>query len=141
MLFLKDTDGDDKADVRKVLFTGWGTSDTHAGPSNLRLGLDGWIYATVGYSGFDGTVGGQHLSFKQAVFRFKPDGSDLEVLTSTSNNTWGIGLDETGEIVYSTANGEHSSYRRHPQPAFESVRGWLRQGERQDGRPPRTCTR
>ena len=25
MLFLKDTDGDDKADVRKVLFTGWGT--------------------------------------------------------------------------------------------------------------------
>ena len=38
-LFLKDTDGDDKADVRKVLFTGWGTSDTHAGPSNLRYGL------------------------------------------------------------------------------------------------------
>ena len=35
-LFLKDTDGDGKADVRKVLFTGWGTGDTHAGPSNLR---------------------------------------------------------------------------------------------------------
>ena len=42
-VFLKDTDGDDKADVRKVLFTGWGTGDTHAGPSNLRYGFDNWI--------------------------------------------------------------------------------------------------
>ena len=33
-LFLKDTNGDDVADERTVLFTGWGTSDTHAGPSN-----------------------------------------------------------------------------------------------------------
>ena len=40
MLFLKDTNGDDKADVRKVLCTGWGIRDTHAGPSNLRYGLD-----------------------------------------------------------------------------------------------------
>ena len=58
-LFLKDTDGDDKADVRKVLFTGWGTGDTHAGPSNLRWGLDNWIWGIVGYSGFRGTVGGE----------------------------------------------------------------------------------
>jgi putative membrane-bound dehydrogenase-like protein len=128
MLFLQDTDGDDRADVRKVLFTGWGTKDTHSGPSNMRLGADGWIYLTVGYSGFDGTVGGERLSFKQAVLRFKPDGSRLEVLTSTSNNTWGIGLDETGEIVYSTANGEHSSYVGIPNRAFESVRGWLGKG-------------
>jgi putative membrane-bound dehydrogenase-like protein len=128
MLFLQDTDGDDRADVRKVLFSGWGTADTHSGPSNMRLGLDGWIYLTVGYSGFDGTVGGQRLSFKQAVLRFKADGSKLEVLTSTSNNTWGIGLDETGEIVYSTANGEHSSYVGIPNRAFESVRGWLGKG-------------
>jgi putative membrane-bound dehydrogenase-like protein len=54
-LFLRDTDGDGKADERKVLFTGWGTGDTHAGPSNLRWGLDGWIYGTCGYSGFRGT--------------------------------------------------------------------------------------
>ena len=127
-LFLKDTDGDDKADVRKVLFSGWNTRDTHAGPSNMRLGMDGWIYLTVGYSGFEGTVGGEPLSFKQSVLRFKPDGSKLEVLTSTSNNTWGIGLDETGEVIYSTANGEHSSYVGIPNRAFESVRGWLGKG-------------
>ena len=63
-LFLKDTDGDDKADVREVLTTGWGTSDTHAGPSNLRYGFDNWIWGTVGYSGFRGEVGGIALAFK-----------------------------------------------------------------------------
>ena len=25
--------------MRRVLFTGWGTRDTHSGPSNLRRGL------------------------------------------------------------------------------------------------------
>ncbi len=128
ILFLKDTDGDGKADVRKVLFTGFHINDTHAGPSNLRLGLDNWIYATVGYAGFDGVVGGKRHRFGQGIFRFKADGSELEFLGSTSNNTWGLGLDETGEIFYSTANGEHSSYLAIPNRCFESVRGLLGKG-------------
>src|SRR6185369_14084129 len=35
MLFLKDTDGDDKADVREAILPGWGTGDTHAMQNNL----------------------------------------------------------------------------------------------------------
>jgi putative membrane-bound dehydrogenase-like protein len=128
MLFLKDTDGDGKADVRKVLFSGFRIYDTHAGPSNLRLGLDNWIYATIGYAGFDGVVGGKRQRFSQGLFRFKPDGSELEFLGSSTNNTWGLGFGETGEIFYSTANGEHSSYLAVPNRAFESVRGWLGKG-------------
>ena len=68
MLFLKDTDGDDRADIRKVLFTGFGTGDTHAGPSNLRYGLDNWIYGTVGYSRFNGEVGGENSTLDQVLF-------------------------------------------------------------------------
>lgn len=128
ILFLQDTDGDGKADVHKVLFSGFRTNDTHAGPSNLRLGLDNWIYATVGYAGFDGMVGGKQHRFGQGLFRFKVDGSELEFLGSTSNNTWGLGFDETGELVYSTANGEHSSYLAIPNRYFESVRGLLGKG-------------
>ncbi len=128
ILFLKDTDGDGKADVRRVLFRGFHIDDTHAGPSNLRLGLDNWIYATVGYAGFEGEVGGKHHRFRQGLFRFKPDGSELEFLGSTSNNTWGLGFSETGEIFYSTANGEHSSYLAIPNRYFESVRGLLGRG-------------
>ena len=64
MLFLKDTNGDDKADVRETLFSGWGTCDTHAGPSNLRYGFDNWIWGTVGYSGFNGKIGGKETQVR-----------------------------------------------------------------------------
>jgi uncharacterized protein len=123
-LFLKDTDGDDKADVRKVLFTGWGTRDTHAGPSNLRYGFDNRIWGMVGYSGFRGTVGGESFRFAQGFYRFKPDGSKLEFLRSTNNNTWGLGLSEEGIVFGSTANGCPSVYLPVPNRYYESVRGW-----------------
>ena len=58
-LFLKDTNGDDKADVREDLITGWGIGDTHAQANNLHYGIDNWFYGCVGYSAFDGEVGGQ----------------------------------------------------------------------------------
>jgi putative membrane-bound dehydrogenase-like protein len=51
-IFLKDTTGDDKADVRRKMLTGWGKRDTHAQASNLRYGLDNRIWGVVGYSGF-----------------------------------------------------------------------------------------
>jgi putative membrane-bound dehydrogenase-like protein len=123
MLFLKDTTGSGHADVRKVLFTGWGTHDTHAGPSNLRWGFDNWIYGTVGYSGFKGTVGGQEVSFGQGVFRFKPDGSKLEFLGSTTNNTWGLGLSEDNQVFGSTANNNPSWYLPLANRYYEQVRG------------------
>jgi putative membrane-bound dehydrogenase-like protein len=127
-LFLKATRGDDKADVRRILFSGWGTSDTHAGPSNFRRGFDNWIWGTVGYSGFDGTVGGKHHAFGQGIFRFKPDGSELEFLSSTTNNTWGLGMSQTGRVFASTANNQHSVHLAIPNRMFESVRGWYGQG-------------
>ncbi|MFO1066659.1 MAG: PVC-type heme-binding CxxCH protein [Pirellulales bacterium] len=78
-LFLRDLDGDDRCDRTEVLLTGWGTFDTHAGPSNLRYGHDNWLYTIVGYSGFKGTVGGRRHEFGQGIVRFKADGSDLRV--------------------------------------------------------------
>ncbi len=123
MLFLRDTDGDGKADERKVLFTGFHTNDTHAGPSNLRYGLDNWIYAIIGYAGFSGDVGGEHLSFRQGFFRFKPDGSKLEFLRSTNNNSWGVGISEEGLLFGSTANGCPSVYMPIPNRYYESVKG------------------
>jgi len=145
MLFLQDTNGDDKADVKKVLFTGFGTYDTHAGPSNLHYGFDNWIWGSVGYSGFKGLVGSSKdtLQFGQGFFRFKPgvdspsvdspgvdspsvdspsvdspDGTKLEYMTSTSNNTWGMGFDETGNVFGSTANNSHGWYMAIPKHYF-----------------------
>jgi len=109
-LFLKDTDGDDKADVREVLTTGWGTGDTHAGPSNLRYGFDNWIWGTVGYSAFNGKVGGEEKSFGSGAFRMKPDGSQLEFLHQFNNNTWGLGFNSAGDVFGSTANNNPSFF-------------------------------
>ena len=110
LLFLQDTDGDDKADIRKILITGFGLNDTHAGPSNLRYGLDNWIYGTVGYSGFNGEVNGETHSFRSGTFRFKSDGSKMEFLHQYNNNTWGIGLNLQGDIFGSTANNNPSFF-------------------------------
>jgi putative membrane-bound dehydrogenase-like protein len=122
--FIKDTDGDDKADERTELFRGWGMADTHATASNLRYGFDGWIWGTVGYSGFRGTVGGQEIRFGQGIFRFKPDGSKLEFVRSSNNNTWGLGLTEDNIIIGSTANGNASMYMPIPNRYYEAVNGW-----------------
>jgi putative membrane-bound dehydrogenase-like protein len=109
-VFLKDTDGDDKADIRENIITGWGKSDTHAGPSNLKYGFDNKIWGVLGYSGFDGTVGGKAMKFSQGVYHFTPDGKQLEYLGSTSNNTWGLGFSEENDVFISTANNTHSAF-------------------------------
>ncbi|MBC3785216.1 PVC-type heme-binding CxxCH protein [Spirosoma utsteinense] len=118
MLFLQDTNGDDKADVKKVVFTGFGTFDTHAGPSNLHYGFDNWIWGSVGYAGFKGKIGADSVKFSQGFFRFKPDGSKLEHVTGTSNNTWGMAFNETGDVFGSTANNSHGWYMAIPNRYF-----------------------
>ncbi len=125
-LLLRDNDGDDRADERRVLLTGWNTYDTHAGPSNLRWGPDNWIWGTVGYAGFRGQVGGQQLQFRQGIFRMRPDGSQLEHLASTTNNTWGLGFSEEGLPFASTANNCPSVFLPIANRYYETVPGLSR---------------
>lgn len=122
-IFLKDTDGDDKADIKEILIDGWGTFDTHAGPSNLQYGIDNDLYGVVGYSGFEGNAFGQDLKFNQNVYRFNPKQETFEVLTNTSNNTWGLGITEDNAIFASTANNTHSVFVAIPNKNLEGVKG------------------
>src|SRR5205823_2919987 len=62
--------------------------------------------------------------FRQGFYRFKPDGSKLEFVRSTNNNTWGLGISEDGLIFGSTANGNPSVYMPIPNRYYEAVRGW-----------------
>ena len=122
----KSTKGDDKADERKILFTGWGTGDTHAGPSNLHYGFDNWIYGIVGYSGFNGTVGGETPQVRPGLLPLQDAiraGSasegrrhKLEFLRSTNNNSWGVGFSEEGLLFGSTANGNPERLHADPEP-------------------------
>jgi putative membrane-bound dehydrogenase-like protein len=123
-VFLKDTDGDGKADVRQVVHDGWSLRDTHGEVSNMQYGLDNWVWAMQGYNDSQVTVGGQTHRFRQGFFRFKPDGSALEFVRSTDNNTWGLGLSEEGIVFGSTANRNPSVYMPIPNRYYEAVRGW-----------------
>ena len=117
MLWLRDTNGDDKADERKVLFTGFPRGDTHGTISNLRYGVDNRIWGSVGYNGFRGTVGKTTYArgqFGSGYFRFPADGSDLEYVARTSNNTWGVALTEDNFIFGSTANSRPTNFVHIP---------------------------
>ena len=87
MVFLEDTDGDDRMDQRSILFGGFGIWDTHAGPSNLRYGLDNMIWGSVGYSGFESTFGEKLVNFSMGVFRFSKAGDFFEPIGKFNNNT------------------------------------------------------
>ena len=123
-LYLKDNDGDGRADERRVLFGEWSQRDTHGGPSNMQYGLDNWIWGMQGYNDSRLMVGGEEHRFRQGFLRFKPDGSDLEFIRSTNNNTWGLGISEEGIIFGSTANRNPSVFMPIPNRYYEAVRGW-----------------
>ena len=113
-IVLKDTDHDDIADERTVLFGTWAMGDTHGGPSNMQYGLDNWIWAMQGYNPSTLNVGGEKHSFRQGFFRFKPDGSKLEFIRSTDNNTWGLGISEEG--LDFRFDGQPQPQRLHADP-------------------------
>jgi putative membrane-bound dehydrogenase-like protein len=122
-LYLKDTNGDDRADVREILSTGWGINDTHAISSNLMYGHDNYVWGTVGYSGFNGTMNGRQMQFGQGMYRFKPDGSAFDYIAGSTNNTWGLGLSETFDVFGGTANNDQSFHVAIPNRYFQGVDG------------------
>ena len=105
VLLLRDTDDDGKADSRQVLYTGLGIGDTHAVINNPRWGVDGWVYATHGYSGSGNVTSGDGSrsfgSIGAGVVRFRPDGSAIEQVSSRGGNTWGLTLTPGNEIIWS----------------------------------------
>ncbi|MDA1315430.1 MAG: c-type cytochrome [Acidobacteria bacterium] len=98
ILFLKDTDGDGKADIREVLYTGFAMGNPEGRVSNPRLGLDNWIYVLNG--GNPGEVRSPDRADRPAVqvrgwdFRFQPE-RGLEGLAS-GDGQFGLGIDDWG---------------------------------------------
>lgn len=110
--FFEDTNGDDKADKRTKLYTNLGNRDTHAVINNMRWGLDGWIYATHGYSSTDDVKSGDGSKgfgpIGAGVVRFKPDGTKIEQYASRGGNTWGLDITSDGQVFYTQpTSGNH----------------------------------
>ena len=66
-------------------------------------------------------MNGKPMQFTQGAYRFKPDGSDFEYLTTSTNNTWGLGFSENFDVFGSTANNDPSWLHRDPEPATSTA--------------------
>ncbi len=101
LVVLEDTDGDDRADKRTVMLTGFGHKD-NGSLHGLIFGPDGWLYMTMGCpDGYrlkraDGSV----LEGESgALIRCRPDGSDPQVLARGFVNLVEVAFTPRGEII------------------------------------------
>ncbi|MEX2581218.1 MAG: PVC-type heme-binding CxxCH protein [Verrucomicrobiales bacterium] len=103
LVHLRDSDGDDVADRRQVVLTGFGTGDTHQNISNLAFDSGGFLYFSQGLHAFShvetpwGVSRGDHAGF----WRFDPRTERLDPFcfpSMASQNPCGIAFDRWGAL-------------------------------------------
>ena len=96
LLFLKDTDGDGRADERRVLLTGFGEGNQQLRVNGLLWGLDGWIYGANGRSDGEMRRPGEtrSTSLRGHDFRFRPGTGEYEAVAGRSQ--FGLARDDWG---------------------------------------------
>ncbi len=112
----RDTNHDGKADERIDLVTGLGPKipgfsgiNDHVA-SGIRLGMDGFLYISVGDKGIPRAVGkdGKVIQlFGGGVVRVRPDGSELEVVSTGERNPLSVALSAQDD-VFSYGNDDDS---------------------------------
>ncbi|MBO0933865.1 PVC-type heme-binding CxxCH protein [Fibrella aquatilis] len=92
LLFLKDTDGDDKADVREMVLSGFGSEDSHHAIHAFTYGPDGALYLNEGtfLNSQIETPYGPVRSYAGTTYRFEPRTAKLSAYVSYPYyNPWG----------------------------------------------------
>ncbi|GDY20775.1 cytochrome c [Verrucomicrobiota bacterium] len=131
IFYLKDTDGDGKADVKRVLLTSFGTtSTTQLRVSHPTLGLDGWIHVTSGLVASKVTCP-EHpergaIDLPRGDARFHPDTLEIEPWPGVGQ--FGLAFDDFGrKFICSNRNPLqhvvlHPRYlKRNPHLAFSDT--------------------
>jgi putative membrane-bound dehydrogenase-like protein len=80
IIYAEDTDGDGKADLRRVLFRGFAAENFQARVNGLSYALDNWVYGANGLIGgtIRGTASGREVSLGSRDFRIEPDTGVME---------------------------------------------------------------
>lgn len=86
ILYAEDTDGDGKADLKKVVLTGFNPGNPQLRVNGLRYGLDNWVFCANGWSHGKVTspATGQMLDIRGMDLRFEPDTGRMELETGLS---------------------------------------------------------
>lgn len=96
--FLKDTDGDDKADVKIRMLQGISSADTHHSANAMVVGPDGWLYWSRGIfnvANFE-TPTRTYRSGQSGVHRFNPRTFEMEFHFPIGPNPHGDVFDQWG---------------------------------------------
>ncbi len=102
-----DTDGDGRADRRVDLMTGLGPANPAFNgindhiASGLRLGMDGFLYIAVGDKGIPKGLGKDGTTIRMkggGVIRIRPDGTDLEIVSTGECNPLSVALTDRDEV-------------------------------------------
>ena len=111
IIFLKDTDGDDVADVRYVIMQGIGSSDTHHAANNLIFGPDGGIYWQSGIflqHNHETPWGPSLTTGSSAMYRFDPRRYTVSLVAGNSPNPHGTSFDQWGYLYANDGTGGRS---------------------------------
>ena len=107
LLHLRDTDGDGKADERRIVLSGFGTEDTHHNVHGLRWGPDGRLYfiQSVYTRSHTETPNGVVRLAAGGLFRFDPRDQQLSILFRGWINAWGHQFDPYGQSFVTDGAG------------------------------------
>ncbi len=105
MVWLRDTDGDNKADKEIPLYGGFTPGDTHFVANHFIPAPDGWIYASTGSGATVTKPGTGEILAKTSpgLFRFKADGTAVEQVASQGGNTFGAEVTSDMELWHGKA--------------------------------------
>ena len=108
LMFLKDTDGDDKADTRDLILHGFDTADSHHAMHAFTWDPGGALYWQEGtfHRTQVETPHGPRRVKDAGVFRFEPKSKKLDVFVSYGfANPWGHYFDKWGQDLVADASG------------------------------------
>lgn len=112
ILWLRDADGDGVADERRVVFTGFGTTNVQGLINSFAFGLDGRIYGSASSTGGnvrrvgpDGQAVGEPVKLAGRDFSFDPRMLDLRAETGGAQH--GRSCDDAGN-AYVCSNSNHA---------------------------------
>lgn len=107
LLHFADTDGDGRADKKHIVFSGFGTEDTHHLIHTLRWGPDGRLYfnSSIYIHSHVETPWGMVRLNSGGVFAYDPRTERLEVLFKGLINPWGHAWNEWGQSFLTDGAG------------------------------------